>query len=304
MDTSEKDCFGQLVLEVVDSMNHLENRKKNRGISTGFNILDKFTGGIRPGSLGVIASRPRDGRTAFAISIAMNLAFGADPVTVGFFSYEISNKSIVERMIANRTHVDLFTIQNGNPEPGTKTRIMETADHLYGCSRNFIIQDSPGLTLETLSSQIRDMAYKSGVKVVFIEGYGLVGQENFNLQKIDRNTVVCRALRLLAEELDIAIICVCPLHTGGRKNRPPVMEDLREFGLIDRFADCILFIDDSSRYFPLDTFAAEDDNDDEPPFNFKCRKVIVAKNRYGCTGVFNMDYDEIYSLFREKEGIL
>jgi len=293
-------CFRHLVLDFVDSINYSERQRSNTGLYTGFRTLDKYTGGIRPGSLGVIASRPGDGRTAFAISIAMNMAFGPDSVTVGFFSYEISNKSIVERMISNRAQIDMFTLHDGNPDSEIKTRIMETADYLYSCSNNFIIQDSPGLTLDKLSSQIRDMAYKNSVKVVFIEGYGLVGQENFNLQKIDRNTVVCRALSLLAKELDVAIICVCPLHTGGRR-RPPLMEDLREFGLIDRFSDYILFIDDSSRYIPLNSFMIKDNNEDGPPYNFRRRKVIVAKNKYGYTGVFNMDYNEKHSLFRDIE---
>lgn len=302
MENTKDSIFGKLILEVVDNISRAGNRHKDGYISSGFITLDKYIGGIRPDSLCVIASRPGDGRTAFAISIAMNLAFGPDSVTVGFFSYEISNKSIVERMIANRAQIDMFSMHNGNPDPEIKTRIMETADYLYSRSKNFIIQDSPGLTLDKLSSQIRDMAYKNSVKVVFIEGYGLVGQENFNLQKIDRNTAVCRALSLLAKELDIAIICVCPLHTGGRR-RPPLMEDLREFGLIDRFADCILFIDDSSRYIPLNTLTM-DDNDDEPPYNFRRRKVIVAKTKYGYTGVFNMDYDEKHSLFRDIESPL
>ena len=297
MNTMKDSFFGQLVISVADDICN-SKKEVSSGFSTGFKTLDKYIRGIRPGSLGVISSRPRDGRTAFAITLAMNLAFCQNPTPVGFISYEISNRSVVERMIANRAQIDMFQLREGGTSSEMKTKIEETADFIYSQSKNFILQESPGLTLDKLSSQIRDMAYKDGVKVVFLDGYGIVGQENFNLPKTDRNTVVCRNLSLLASELGIAIICVCPLHTG-EKRRPPLMVDLREFGLIDRFADYIVFIDDSSRYFPPEKLAPEDEYDEETPYNFRRRKVIVAKSKYGFTGIFNMDYNEKCSLFRE-----
>ena len=299
MDDSQDNYLGKLVLDVMDNITKANYWKTNGCISSGFKTLDKYIGGIRPGSLGVIASRPGDGRTAFAITLAMNLAFSDNPSTVGFFSYEISNRSVVERMIANKARMDMLLLREGCSSPELKTRIEKTADFIYSRSKNFILQDSPGLTIDKLSSQIRDMAYKDGVKTVFIDGYGLVGQENFNLPKIDRNTVVCRSLSLLASELDIAIICVCPLHTGERR-RPPLLVDLREFGLIDRFADYIVFLDDSSRYFPPEHLIPENDNDEDTDYDFRRRKVIVAKSKYGFTAVFNMEYNEKCSLFREK----
>ena len=80
------------------------------GHSTGFRDLDNLTLGLQGGDLILVAGRPSMGKTAFALSMTAN--FIQNQVPVLFFSMEMSNRSIMYRLISIISKVDLLTIKN------------------------------------------------------------------------------------------------------------------------------------------------------------------------------------------------
>ena len=295
MEMSHYEDFGNLVLDAVSG-----TRKK--GISTGFEKLDRYTGGFRKSNLIAIASRPRAGKSAYALSLASNIAFGENPVPVGFFSFEFNRTAITERIIANKAKIDLVAIREHRSSSEERDRMMKVAEHLYNLAGNFIIRDTPGLSVEEFSMQIRNMVKENGVRVVFVDGIGMIGQENHSISQFDRSIDVCRTLKLLAEELAIAVVCVCPVRTSKNQDRPPVLADLREFGLIDEFADQVIFLDDNSWSFDPSDYTEKED--DDGIFSKHRRiSVIVAKNRYGYGGIFHAKMDTSCFCFEEVEPI-
>ena len=295
MKTSQENNFGKLVLDVVSGTG-------KAGISTGFEKLDRYTGGFRGGNLAVIASRPRAGKSAYAISLAVNIAFGENPVPVGFFSFELNRTAITERIIANKARIDLWAMRNGKSTPEDRAEMMKTAEFLYNRSENFIISDTPGISLEEFVRQTREMVSEKGVKIVFVDGIGMVGQENHSISQFDRAMDVCRTLKLLTEELSISIICICPVRTSKNQPRPPVLADLREFGLLDELADQVIFLDDNSWSFDSSDYSEKED--ENGIFSKQRRiRIIVAKNRYGYGGIFYANMDTSCFCFEEVEPI-
>ena len=67
------------------------------GIHTGLEGLDRMTGGMMPGTLNVIAARPRVGKTAFALFMALNAARNGHPVCL--YSLEMSKEQLVFRLL-------------------------------------------------------------------------------------------------------------------------------------------------------------------------------------------------------------
>ena len=295
MEMSHDEDFGKLVLDVVSGT-------REKGISSGFEKLDRYTGGFRKYNLVVIASRPRAGKFAYAISLAVNIAFGEKPVPVGFFSFELNRTAITERIIANKAKVDLFAMREGISTPEDRAKMMETAEYLYNRSENFIINDTSGISLEEFVRQIREMVSEKGVKIVFVDGIGMVGQENHSISQFDRAIDVCRTLKLLAEELGISIVCICPVRTSKNQPRPPVLADLREFGLLDELADQVIFLDDNSWSFDPSDYS-EKENEDFIPGKQRQIRIIVAKNRYGYGGIFYANMDTSCFCFEEVEPI-
>ena len=298
------DDFGRLVSDVASRINDSEACKRGVGISSGYKSLDSLIGGFREGSLSVVAARPCVGKTAFELSVAINMAFGENPIPVGFFSFELSGSSVVERIISNKAEINLLNMKEGILGSEERIRIMNTADYLYNNSGSFILRDSTGLSLEEISVQIRDMADNNGVKAVFIDNISLLGQENFALSRFDRSIDACRTLKRLADELGIPIVCGCSIRKNTGHYRPPLLSDLHDSGLVDQYADLVIFLDYNPELEDSDDFTGGDDGDTYPSGNSRRTRVIVAKNRDGKSGAFFVDFDYLRCRFNETKPIV
>src|SRR6478609_4514899 len=85
----------------------LDPSKRIKGISTGFTKFDEMTAGMHEGELIILAARPSMGKTALALNIAHHVATNIhDPRTVAVFSLEMSNDSLLTRMICAGAMVD------------------------------------------------------------------------------------------------------------------------------------------------------------------------------------------------------
>ena len=234
-----------------------DSRKKHgTDVSTGYRVLDKFIGGFSGGQLVVIASRPSEGKSALAASLAESMAFGESQVPIGFIPLETGESALKERMI----------------------------------SCEAIIRDSPALSLHELGLEIREMAEAGGVKAVFIDGVGLIGNAEHSMSKSLWFAEVFRRLKLLARELGITIICSCHLNIIDSTNRCPHIGDIEYSDMIMNYTDIVLLIDN-----PAMRFAAEEVD----PSMSDIRKVIVAKNNEGRTGGFLMRLNSETGRFEE-----
>ena len=83
------------------------------GISTGYKRLDDLTSGWQSSDLVIIAGRPAMGKTAFALSMAKNIAADQN-VPMAFFSLEMSGVQLVNRLIANTCEIEGMKILNGS----------------------------------------------------------------------------------------------------------------------------------------------------------------------------------------------
>ena len=69
------------------------------GISSGYRDLDKMTSGWQNSDLVILAARPAMGKTAFALSMAKNIAVDQG-IPVAVFSLEMANVQLVNRVIS------------------------------------------------------------------------------------------------------------------------------------------------------------------------------------------------------------
>ena len=86
------------------------------GISSGFRGLDKMTSGWQNSDLVILAARPAMGKTAFALSMARNIAVD-QKIPMAFFSLEMSNVQLVNRLVSNVCEIPSEKIKSGQLEP-------------------------------------------------------------------------------------------------------------------------------------------------------------------------------------------
>ena len=301
--TNSYEDVGKLITEVVDNVHDIMKGKQTIGVSSGFRALDRYIGAFKPSDLIIIAARPSVGKTALALSIAVNMAFGNNPVPIGFFSLEMSGASLVERVIANRGQINLMSLRNGKLDGDANARMMEAASVLYSNAQNLLVQDTPNIKLSEIRSQARKMVRDNGIKALFIDYIGLVeyGTDK-NLPRHEQVSAISRSLKQLARELRIPIICLCQVNREGGKDRAPILADLRDSGSIEQDADLVILLDDPSKRLDENGKAKyEDEETEEVPGRAKPLKVIIAKQRNGSTGAFNLNFVADYASFREIE---
>jgi len=98
------------------------NKDGLTGVPTGYHKLDDVTSGWQASDLVIIAGRPAMGKTAFALSMAKNIA--ADyKVPIAFFSLEMSNVQLVNRLISNVCEIQGSKILNGQLQPDEWDRL-------------------------------------------------------------------------------------------------------------------------------------------------------------------------------------
>ena len=100
-------------------------------IKTGFSSIDVITGGLKPSEILVIAGQGRTGKTSLALSIAKNVAVD-EKTPCAFFSMEMSNVKLVNRLISNVCDIDGDKILNGQLNHNEWEKLDEHISRLLG----------------------------------------------------------------------------------------------------------------------------------------------------------------------------
>ena len=101
--------YTELPPVIEKAVKAIENAYSNKGsltgIPTGFYKLDEMTCGWQKSDLVIIAGRPAMGKTAFALSLAKNIAVDQNR-PMAFFSLEMSDVQLVNRLMSNVCQID------------------------------------------------------------------------------------------------------------------------------------------------------------------------------------------------------
>jgi len=257
--------------------NNLRPLKKgeSEGIASGIELLDDLTGGFRKQELTIIGARPSVGKTAFALTMALNMA--VKDVRVGFFSLEMTATSLGQRLISQLSDVDFALIRKRLINTGSMMdAIMKAAGTLY--EKQLYIQDTPNMKLMDLRAQARRMKLKNDVQIIFIDYIGLIEYEDQSLERFNQVSQISRSLKQLARELDIPIVCLCQVNRQA-EGMEPKLSDLRDSGSIEQDADQVIL---------LHRDKIKENNEDRNAIQET--KLIMAKNRNGETGKFTMGF--------------
>jgi replicative DNA helicase len=262
------------------------------GVSTGFVDLDRMLAGLHPSDLVILAARPAMGKTAFVLSIARRVAgdLAGQPLHgVGIFSLEMSKGQLATRLLCSEARVDAGKVRTGFlSREQDWPRLTEAAERLYHLP--IYIDDTPGVTPQEVRTKARRLkAQDPSLALIIVDYIGLMGGD----PKVSREQQVStssRALKGLAKELGVTVICLSQLNRGVENRNPkiPQLADLRESGAIEQDADVILFIYRDEYYNPDSPKKGE-------------AEIIIAKQRNGPTGSVDLAFLGQYTLFENLD---
>lgn len=293
-------------LLVTKTVDRIQDRMKfgNRdGVKSGFSQLDDMTGGFQPSEFVVIGARPSVGKTAFAISMAVDIAIHRK-IPTGFFSAEMTAMAIMERILSSEAHVDAKKIRNATLRNQDNLAIIDAASRIY--EGKLYIQDTPNIRLLDLRSQARRMKRERDIKILFIDYISLINPEaNPNTPRHEQVAEVSRSLKALARELEIPIVALSQV-TRDAEGKEPNLANLRDTGSIEQDADVVILL---HRDRIVDQSGQNDfrrEREEESPivmggFPVQKTKVIVAKQRNGETGIITMGFQNQLVRFVELD---
>lgn len=247
------------------------------GVPSGFDDVDKTTGGWRNGDLIILAARPGMGKTAFVVNCMRNAAIDHKR-PIAFFSLEMSVEQLVTRMITSE--VDGIGLTTSKLGRGRITKAeLETIHSKIGplAQSKVFLDDAVGMTITSLRSKAIKLKRKHNIEMIIIDYLQLMdgvtkGGKGNREQEISGIT---RGLKTLAKELDIPIIALSQLsrEVERRSDKKPMLSDLRESGSIEQDADVVMFLFRPEYYKIM-----EDENGNSLA---GLGELIIAKHRNG-----------------------
>jgi len=267
------------------TMAQLEARMKDKrevtGVPTGFIDLDRKTAGLQPGDLIILAARPSMGKTSLGLNIALNAAQAQEsPEPVAIFSLEMSREPVAMRLLATEARVAFNKLQTGFFGEDDVTRLVRAMDEISRA--RLAIDDTPGMTVGQVRSRCRRLKAREGLGLVVVDYLQLMNPPPSRRKSESREreiSEISRGLKALAKQLNVPVLALSQLNREieKRKDKRPMLSDLRESGSIEQDADVIMFIHREERY---------QDNTDKRGV----AEVIVAKQRNGPVGTVELKF--------------
>ena len=274
METAVKDAFKRL--------DAASNRGELTGLPSGFYDLDDMLGGFNAGEMTIIAARPSMGKTAFVLNLMERVAlnrpahYDHDPVVL-FFSLEMGNQSIVQRMLCARARVDAHKLRTGKIPNEDYADLVRAAGELQ--RSKILIDDSPGLSIMAVRSRARRVARQHGLDMIVIDYLQLMTAGKKIESRQQEISLLSRSLKELSRELEVPVLALSQLSRAveSREDKRPQLSDLRESGSIEQDADVVLMLYRPEYYFPSDE-------------NKNKAEIICAKQRNGPTGSVGLQF--------------
>ncbi len=281
-----------LLRETFQELDDIAHHRTAPGIPTEFPDLDRLIGGgLKPGEMFVLAARPSIGKTALALNIIRNIInreVDGNRKSVLFFSLEMTDKQIVQRLLCTEAKVPLSSFYDGSFQQADTVKLTAAVANLR--QANLFIDSTSAISVFELRAKARKLRELNKIDLIVIDYLQLMraGDHAAESRQVEV-AAISGGLKAIAKELGVPVLVLAQLSresekSNGPKNENPLpkLSHLRESGAIEQDADVVVFLhrnrDDS-----------KEDNAEAQKDGIKSM-LIVEKNRNGRTGIVNMKF--------------
>ena len=238
----------------------IENR-----CDTGYFRIDSLLKGMSGGNLIILASRPKVGKTAFALSIAQNVAETGKKVM--FYSQEMLGEELCERILSKKSGISMNKLIDNSL---SFDEIEKLRSALENSSNNMIVNDSSGITVQDIRLNCRMI---KDLGLIIIDYLQLMKSNSKHDNRNQEIGAISRELKKLATDLNVPILCLSQLNRVSNENTRPTSSELRDSGELEQNCNKLMLMWCVKKRDNLKTVGLD-----------------VALNRRGDTGVILLDF--------------
>ncbi len=290
------ESMGTLASKALKQLEEMSQKEEGlTGVPTGFTDLDRLTSGWQPSDLIIVAARPGMGKTSFTLALARNAAVDFNK-GVAFFSLEMSNLQLVQRLISMEAEISGSKLRTGQLEDYEWQQLQSAIEKMSEVP--IYIDDTPGINIFELRAKCRRLKMQHDIQMVIIDYLQLMtgGGESGKGNREQEISMISRSLKALAKELSVPVIALSQLsravETRGGTKRPQ-LSDLRESGAIEQDADIVSFIYRPEYYSILE--------DEEGQSLKGVGEIIVAKHRNGALKTVKLKFTDHFAKFSDLD---
>ncbi len=253
------------------------------GLKTGFAAIDKYIT-LRKHNIYIIAGRPGKGKTSLSLKIADNIVSSGKRVL--FFSAEMSKEEITEKLVCMKSMISNVAMKSLSP--AEKIKKYENTLKFYKEHKNFFILEESVVSIEQLLSVAITRMYQFPDIALIVADYLQLFSCERGSNRNAELTEILRLTNLLTKKLGIPFLWLSQLNrkVEERRDKRPLLSDLRESGAIEQDAAAVMFLYRESMYNAV--------------FGDKAKtEIIFAKNRFGPTGTRFLHFKEEFTLFTD-----
>lgn len=259
-------------------------------VKSGVSRLDNLLGGFYPGEMTLLGGRPSMGKTAVALSIALNAARTGKHIAIA--SLEMTPAALATRAISEATTyenewgaVSYSEIRRGNLNARAGEAVKEAAKDVAQLPITFL--PSEYQDVGALLGGVRQINRTNPVDMVVIDYAQLLRAKGAN--RYEEITEISRAIKSMARTMEVPILALSQLSRAleQRSDKRPMLSDLRESGQLEQDADAVIFCYRDQYYLE------REEPDDQKKHEAWAQAVersrnrlelIVAKQRQGAIG--------------------
>lgn len=228
-----RDILASIQSKAFDRM----GTQEESGFNTGFAYIDRL-GGLVRSDLTIVAGETSQGKSSFALALALNTAIDGNPVAI--YTVEMGIDQCAARLLSMRTGLN-----------GRRVLYSPLSQEEYSAAVNGIVamRDFPvyfdtsrSSVLERMTASIRRLVMAKGIKVVVIDYLQLLSTTKNKGNETERIGFMSRTFKQLAVELDICIVLLSQLSRTEKGDHLPTLRRLRGSGSIEQDADNVFFV--------------------------------------------------------------
>ena len=267
--------------DVIDDTVESIKNKTTKLIKTGYNNLDKFSGGLTRGEITIIGGRPGHGKTTVMINMLANvLEQGYRAI---FFSRELPNAELLKKIVCLESQQLSYGMVRKNIFSEKDIKMFNTAVEFIKkkYSKDKFLMFDNVKDFSAASSEVKrfkpDIIFDDYIQLITCKGKE--DQRRLQIEKLVND------YKWLAKDTDAVVVLASQLNrfierAGARgKALMPQLSDLAESGAIEQVAENVFF-----SYYDYKVQG-------EKGKGKNILTLCAGKVRYGDSGTVDLGYD-------------